>query len=160
MKFLILILIIQVYFHSNQMKVECLNLFIDPPDLINDIFEPQLTSLSESLASMFSDDLMTILQNFSCSKYDGFCSGTNGVCFDNKTVVWGFECRCKSGFSGLLCEIDEKNSVCAKNSTNPCLNGGRCVTLQTGYMCECKKEYSGPECQVKCSSTPKDVYCK
>ncbi len=43
-----------------------------------------------------------------------------------------FECVCKSGFTGQVCEVMVDHC-----SSNPCQNGGRCLAFPGGYTCAC-----------------------
>ena len=49
-------------------------------------------------------------------------------------------CDCDPGFTGETCE----NSAC---STNPCLNGGKCLIAWGGYECVCPGGYFGDTCE-------------
>ncbi len=36
-------------------------------------------------------------------------------------------------------------------ATNPCLNGGSCISSTEGYLCECSISFSGNKCQIRTS---------
>ena len=59
-----------------------------------------------------------------------------GLCIDSHR---GFHCKCKTGFSGPLCEnnIDD----CEKNQL--CLNGGECIDLLNSFACACPNGFQG-----------------
>ena len=54
----------------------------------------------------------------------------------------GTSCICLPGFSGSRCE---NQSPC---TSNPCKNGGNCITTGFGYRCECPLGTTGPNCDI------------
>ncbi|ELT88972.1 hypothetical protein CAPTEDRAFT_95226 [Capitella teleta] len=58
-----------------------------------------------------------------------------GECTDRTD---GYECSCKSGYSGDLCE-DECASA-------PCSNGATCQDGIESYKCMCASSYKGETC--------------
>lgn len=61
-------------------------------------------------------------------------------------------CSCRSGFSGLRCEINIDE--CARN---PCANGSTCVDRINDYTCICPTGYMGRNCDRpmnRCASLP------
>ncbi|RDD42227.1 Deleted in malignant brain tumors 1 protein [Trichoplax sp. H2] len=69
----------------------------------------------------------------------------NGICTvsNNKN---GFNCLCKSRWTGKACEIEVKNP-CA---SNPCLYNGICSVRNesTDYVCSCRNSYTGRNCDT------------
>ena len=51
-------------------------------------------------------------------------------------------CLCFSGYSGELC--DKAEDPCL---SNPCLNGGSCVSSKTDYECKCTSDWTGVNCE-------------
>ncbi|KAI1724244.1 EGF-like domain-containing protein [Ditylenchus destructor] len=77
--------------------------------------------------------------------------GKNAICVDGINT---YSCQCLYGFSGQDCRIVEDK--CAKN---PCLNGGKCNTINGEYHCACPTHFIGRHCQAeksgtKCSDDP------
>lgn len=61
-------------------------------------------------------------------------------------------CSCRSGFTGVRCEININE--CA---TNPCANGSTCVDGINSYTCACPSGYMGRHCDRptdRCASEP------
>ncbi len=59
-------------------------------------------------------------------------------------------CICKSGYSGLRCEI---SANCAQHS---CQNGATCIddTMTGGsYYCSCRANYYGKNCEIEVTDT-------
>ena len=52
-----------------------------------------------------------------------------------------FQCLCRDGFSGDLCEIVD--DLC---STSPCTNGGRCLSWPGGFTCVCQNKIIDETC--------------
>ena len=52
-----------------------------------------------------------------------------------------FQCSCKPGFNGALCESAIDFCV-----NYPCQNGGRCVSHTTGYNCICSNNVVDDSC--------------
>jgi len=72
-----------------------------------------------------------------------------GACVDD---VNAFNCVCRDGYSGLLCQTLDPTCV-----SSPCLNGGTCVGGADVYSCTCVTGYSGINCESdinECSSAP------
>ena len=69
----------------------------------------------------------------------------------------GYKCLCKFGFTGTRCNTP--SDFC---STNPCQNGGVCVSdpvsnPTTGYSCACPTGFTGQNCQTNtddCAGLP------
>ena len=59
-----------------------------------------------------------------------------GLCIDSHR---GFQCKCKTGFSGALCE--ENIDDCEKNQL--CLNGGECIDGVNSFTCACPNGFQG-----------------
>jgi len=73
----------------------------------------------------------------------------NGTCVNK---MEGYECNCKKGFKGKLC--DTKRSC----KDAPCLNGGTCTEKDAPpfFQCECPGGFRGKRCKWK---TPKRNPC-
>ena len=52
-----------------------------------------------------------------------------------------FQCLCRDGFSGDLCENTVDQCV-----TNPCANGGRCLSWPGGFTCVCQNKIIDETC--------------
>ena len=79
-----------------------------------------------------------------CTKIDLCASAqcVNGNCTD---LGADFTCTCTAGWQGVTCEEDV-----AECATNPCLNGGVCVTSSVGsidFACVCPAGHEGNLCQ-------------
>ena len=61
---------------------------------------------------------------------------SGGLCIDSHR---GFQCKCKKGFSGALCE--ENIDDCEKNQL--CLNGGECIDGVNSFTCTCPNGCQG-----------------
>ena len=61
---------------------------------------------------------------------------SGGLCIDSHR---GFQCKCKKGFSGALCE--ENIDDCEKNQL--CLNGGECIDGVNSFTCTCTNGFQG-----------------
>lgn len=69
----------------------------------------------------------------------------SGSCVDN---VDGFQCRCKKGFYGDLCEYERDDC-----SPNPCVHG-HCIDHVDSFECSCESGYEGDTCGIgKCFCT-------
>lgn len=72
----------------------------------------------------------------------------HGTC----TKKW--QCNCKEGWGGLLCNQDL--NFCTNHK--PCHNGGTCTnTGQGSYTCKCGPGYRGVDCEIKikdCTASP------
>ncbi|CAH1777875.1 unnamed protein product, partial [Owenia fusiformis] len=71
---------------------------------------------------------------------------SNGQCF-NKT------CCCIDNWTGAFCEVPI--TPC---TSNPCLNGGTCITSENEYRCECLPGYTGSNCESFIASCPPNYY--
>lgn len=59
-----------------------------------------------------------------------------------------WECNCKPGWGGMLC--DEELNYCEKNP-NTCQNDGKCTSLikdDGNFKCECPSGYKGQNCEI------------
>lgn len=57
-------------------------------------------------------------------------------------------CNCDPGYGGMTCE--EKLDVCEKMETNPCQNGGTCLSVEKaegGFICQCSDGHEGHYCE-------------
>ena len=90
------------------------------------------------------------------------------------TVVGnGFECTCKPGFMGTLCEGKRYNVHVCSNAgikiwitlnkilaninecaSNPCENGGICVDLANMFSCSCHAGFTGAACESNLDDLP------
>ena len=64
----------------------------------------------------------------------------DGQCIDG---VNGFTCKCKPGWTGILCKIDIDD--CKNHS---CQHGSTCKDAIANYTCECKPGYNGEFCEI------------
>ena len=99
-----------------------------------------------------------------------------GVC---SSIAGRFACACSPGFSGNVCDVDERVDEC---KTAPCTNGGTCSTctnsvhgtescseynaeqgkpaptvVYAGHTCACVSGYAGTDCATdidECDTTP------
>ena len=74
-----------------------------------------------------------------CVPYPG-CS--HGTCSEPWT------CNCDPGYGGITCE--EKLDFCEKMDSNPCQNGGTCLSVETsegGFVCQCTDGHEGHYCE-------------
>ena len=53
-----------------------------------------------------------------------------------------FECNCKPGFEGEMCETNIDNCI-----VNKCGPNGKCVDLVNGYVCICENKKYGSDCE-------------
>lgn len=70
-----------------------------------------------------------------------------GLCIDQTE---GFKCRCKAGYGGDRCQIDERQVFC---DPSKCLPFGECSEPDSSAhasRCVCKTEYAGtyPNCTL------------
>ena len=72
------------------------------------------------------------------------CQANNTVECNPPEQGRGFQCICRSGFSGERCKIVNYND-CAPN---PCQNNGTCVDLINDFTCICPPAYTGALCIV------------
>ncbi|KRY69957.1 Neurogenic locus notch -like protein 2 [Trichinella pseudospiralis] len=76
-----------------------------------------------------------------CKRENILCNG-RGIC-ENYATSW--RCRCRKGYSGRLCEIDD---WCNEFK---CENGGTCLHSKSGPICLCTNETTGQYCEkAKC----------
>ncbi|KRX64906.1 Neurogenic locus notch -like protein 3 [Trichinella sp. T9] len=76
-----------------------------------------------------------------CKRENVLCNG-RGIC-ENYATSW--RCRCRKGYSGRLCEIDD---WCNEFK---CENGGTCAHSKNGPICLCTNETTGQHCErAKC----------
>lgn len=66
----------------------------------------------------------------------------NGIC----SQLPGFEikCICLAGYTGTFCT--EKINYCL---SQPCANGGTCVSSSTGLTCKCPFNHTGEFCHIR-----------
>ena len=57
----------------------------------------------------------------------------------------GFQCSCRSGFQGALCDLDVNE---CQQIAGLCKNGGTCVNTFGGYTCTCRQDYTGSKCET------------
>ena len=84
-------------------------------------------------------------------KNEGMVTCQNdGQCVNTEEDGGGYNCECRTGFTGRECEV----VVCA--STFFCLHGGTCVPQRGGtYSCLCVLGFEGDVCEVDiCASSP------
>ncbi|KRX14085.1 Neurogenic locus notch -like protein [Trichinella nelsoni] len=72
-----------------------------------------------------------------CKRENVLCNG-RGIC-ENFATSW--RCRCRKGYSGRLCEIDD---WCNEFK---CENGGTCAHSKNGPICLCTNETTGQHCE-------------
>ena len=72
-----------------------------------------------------------VCQTFPC-RNDGVCEDLGNS---------NFQCHCKKGFTGAFCE--EEVDVCL---SQPCMNGGRCVSSNGDYNCICQDNLVDKSC--------------
>ena len=92
------------------------------------------------------------------------CEGGLGVCNVNGTAACAdsnsdiailpnrYECICKDGVTGALCDIDLDECV-----AQPCQNGGTCVPMEGFYECTCLPGWYSYNCEIEvdeCRSNP------
>jgi Notch-like protein len=85
---------------------------------------------------------------------DGFdeCASApclNGATCDAPVGQNRFQCTCRAGFNGTLCQTNLNE--CA---SSPCMNGGVCVDGDNLFTCQCKSGFNG----VFCQSTEASVF--
>ena len=69
------------------------------------------------------------------------CNG-HGQCIN---TIGSFKCVCQNGWTGKECE----SQYVACESSNPCLNGGKCnVKGDNQYECECVNGWGGRDCHI------------
>lgn len=74
-----------------------------------------------------------------CVPYPGCAHGT---CSEPWT------CNCDPGYGGITCE--EKLDFCEKMESNPCQNGGTCLSVEQaegGFVCHCPPSHEGHYCE-------------
>jgi jagged-like protein len=84
-----------------------------------------------------------------------------GTCVDK---INAFQCICKEGWEGALCNISKSSSIyCALYhrpslfvfadtddcNANPCRNNGTCVDRIADFECNCKNGWKGKTCSLK-----------
>ncbi|KAJ8716342.1 hypothetical protein PYW08_013627 [Mythimna loreyi] len=113
-----------------------------------------LSNLKNIMGTVFyrGDDMMTngvndikISAEYQCKCAS--CSVCQNYCFQGNCSVTAEgqpKCRCKTGFSGVRCEVN----LCQ----GYCLNDGNCsLDKENKTVCECKGDYEGDRCEVpKC----------
>ncbi|KAL1493429.1 hypothetical protein ABEB36_011486 [Hypothenemus hampei] len=67
----------------------------------------------------------------------------HGTCV-SKNFTQGFECVCQEGYSGTYCT--DRYNPCA---SNPCLNGGTCLSGKATFACQCLRGFNGKFCQLE-----------
>lgn len=67
---------------------------------------------------------------------NGICN--NGICVNNQG---GFQCYCKPGYTGELCNLDFDECL-----SMPCQNNAKCLNKVNNYECVCTPGYEGNEC--------------
>ena len=68
------------------------------------------------------------------------------------TAMYEFNCVCRAGYSGLMCEDDIDECL-----SEPCQNGGDCAEDVDEYSCSCNDGFLGVRCQTdidECRSHP------
>jgi hypothetical protein len=74
----------------------------------------------------------------------GLCNNypckNDGECLD---LGSSFQCLCKEGYTGGLCEITIDFCL-----NNPCQNNGRCVSHPKGYNCVCQDKVVDESCST------------
>ncbi|XP_060709362.1 lactadherin-like isoform X4 [Hemiscyllium ocellatum] len=73
-----------------------------------------------------------------------------GLCelMSRRGDVFGeYVCKCPTGFQGIHCQTNIDDC-----SSQPCINGGQCVDLDSDFSCYCPSPYVGKSCQHTCAS--------
>lgn len=79
--------------------------------------------------------------------------GAQGACRD-ETCIHGrcvpvgrlrHRCVCEPGWIGARCRLRKINHCL----TQPCLNGGACLSRRRGYSCRCPEGFSGEDCDLE-----------
>ena len=106
---------------------------------ITGLFEIPLNSNNVLLSPM----CWYILQNISIETCSDLNCGDHGNCIKHETIL---VCKCKSGFTGQVCE-----TTIGECESSPCKNNGVCKDQPDKYECLCQAGYTGTLCEVgKC----------
>ena len=84
-----------------------------------------------------------IFQNISIETCSDLNCGNHGNCIKHENIL---VCKCKSGFTGQVCE-----TAIGECESSPCKNNGVCKERPDRYECLCQAGYTGTLCEVgKC----------